>query len=230
MVTLPLCRPALIVVLLIVLVPVRPVVAVLLTIVISSGSSNQVPTFPCGANSLGATLMFTTSPDVSTVPPFPSNSPPRAVSVAALVVVLADQSTIDPPFPISVASASITEAESRERSCACERSEPSCGPPPICTTPPPAGPATVMYAEARSTSPPVIATFPPVVAGVVEEALMVPETCTCPPPPLIRTLPAWIVPVWRIASEYGSPAASAEVRISFVDDAEFPDAGTTAGT
>ena len=59
---------------------------IVLVIVISTGSINQVPPFPSGAARSGPRLRATVSPEVSTKPPLPPSGPPRTLSRPATSV------------------------------------------------------------------------------------------------------------------------------------------------
>ena len=76
------------------------------TISMLYGSSSQVPPAPAGAATSAAVPMVR-SPwlEVSTMPPLPPATPPRADSWPAETVLRSDHTTTEPPLPRFVASA-----------------------------------------------------------------------------------------------------------------------------
>ncbi len=168
---------------------------------IVAGSSSQVPIWPCGANVSTVAPVATPSwwPDVSTQPPLPPCGPPVARIVPLNTVVPSDHTDTVPPLPLPVALASMRAPVSTVTLCAlASAGSAPCGPPPISTVPPPAGPfARTLATGARSTLLPVTLTVPPVPVGAgppmaVEvagaDALSVPETLTAPPGPPERVI------------------------------------------
>ena len=82
-------------------VPVPP-----MSIVISKGSSNQVPARPAGAEASAAWLTASSRlPEVSMKPPSPPSAPPRALKFPCTLAVSSAQTTTVPPWPWAVASA-----------------------------------------------------------------------------------------------------------------------------
>ena len=81
-------------------------VALALSMTMSSGSSSQVPPAPAGAlTSTGTLNSRTRLPEVSTKPPSPPSSPPRALMRPSTRVVSSDQTMTRPPSPRPSASA-----------------------------------------------------------------------------------------------------------------------------
>ena len=152
----------------VVLVSVAPVVpcpdelaAVL--IVMSVGSSNNVPVAPCAARV--STVPWKTSvplPEVSTKPPWPDVAPPRA-SIAPLKSVLPSAQTLTvPPSPAFVALALMRTSAPTCVRCAVATPPWPCTAPPTCTVPPPAAPEALMVAwPVRLTASPSTCTEPP---------------------------------------------------------------------
>lgn len=80
-------------------------VAIEESMVSPSGSSNQLPFLPAGADALTVVVGATTSLRrelVSTVPPLPPSAPPVALKLPATLVCSLDQTLISPPLPLWV--------------------------------------------------------------------------------------------------------------------------------
>ncbi|BAZ30408.1 hypothetical protein NIES4074_28680 [Cylindrospermum sp. NIES-4074] len=78
---------------------------------ISAGSSSNVPKFPLGALRLTLPEKFSSClPDTSTNPPFPELTPPVALIFPLKAVNLSAQTITLPPLPLSRESALITES------------------------------------------------------------------------------------------------------------------------
>jgi hypothetical protein len=110
---------------------------------ITVGSSNQSPVRPIGArvSTRAPRASSVCLPDVSTRPPSPPCSPPRASTWPWKVVWSSAQATTVPPWPLSVAEASSTAPRATRVVCAfASRASLPCQPPPIRISPPPASP------------------------------------------------------------------------------------------
>ena len=157
--------------------PSRPPVPVT-SIVTSTGSSNQVPLLPLGAEASAARLTLSCClPEVSTKPPSPPWLPPRALMVPSTRVAPSAHTTTVPPLPLAVASARMLLAPSTRVVLALGRvPSPPRTSPPTSTVPPPHGALTSRCASLRATLAPLTSTRPP--------GAWMPAACS-------STLPPW---------------------------------------